>query len=175
MSKCGSNHETDNGNGAVCVAFTGENQLTQGTSAKQNTAVSGQEHAQEVPEAVCMGNCLSFHAQLEKGSSAGCGENQVACQSSCKNRDKSQKQTRFFEQYHITDAAYHAETGSLSQSAYNQACSQADCNGSVAASRTAASFCKMNEGWSGNQKNQKGRFYGRENHSLCFGKPVGSL
>ena len=122
-----------------------------------------------------MRNSLSLHTQTEEGSCACSGENQVACKGSHKNRDKSQKKTGLFKQYHITDTAYHAQTRSLSQSAYDQAGSQADCNGSMAASGTAACFCKINEGRSGNQKNQKSCFDGRENHSLCFGKPVGSF
>ena len=55
----------------------------------------------------------------------------------------------------ITDAAYHTETGTLSQNADNDTCSQGNGNCCMFGTGTSVSFSKMNKSRCSHQQNQK--------------------
>ena len=65
------------GDGAVGVALAGEHQLTQRAAAQQDAAKAGEQHAQEIPQAVGVGNGLPLQTQGEEGTGFDGSEHQV--------------------------------------------------------------------------------------------------
>ena len=87
-----------------------------------------------------MGDGLALEAQMEEGGLAHAVEDQVADQRADKNCAEAHQQFGLAKQHHVTDAAHHAQAGTLGQSAHDQTGDQADGNSGMLGAGAAARF-----------------------------------
>ena len=106
----------------VHIAFTGEKQLSAGTTARHNKRQTGKSHAQEIPDMIGMGNWLTFKTRFEltKNQVHGKGKNQQG--------GHTADQMKILDQNNIPKRAHGAEAAALSKRANDQTGNQADEN-----------------------------------------------
>ena len=175
MSKGSAHHQTQHRHGAVGVALAGQHQLAQGAAAQQHAAEAHQQHAQAVPQAVGVRHGLIGEAQVEEGGVGDTVEDQVADQRADEDGTEAHDELGLAEQHHVADAAHHAQTGALGQSAHNETGGKADEDRGVLGAGAAAGFGEENEGGSRHQQDEHDHLNGGEQEAVQPGLGVGAL
>ena len=132
-------HQAKYSNCRVCISFTGQYQLTKGTSSKKDTAKSCKRHSKCIPKTICMCDRLSCKSWIK------ISQDHVSDQRTYQNCNKSKKQLPLSKQNHITDTAHHAKACFLCHSTHQKSGDQRDCDCRMLRSRSSIRFCKMNK------------------------------
>ena len=167
MGNGSAGHHAEDGNRGVAVAGAGQNQLAQRAAAQQYAAPAYDDHAQEVPKVCAVGNGLALEAQLE-----GTGS-QITHQGNGEDGDEAIEQLEVLEHDGITDAAGHAQTALLSQSAHDQRDDQCHKDGSVLGA--GAGLTELEQGRNQQEQQEQAGEDGRQHSALCLGSVVSAL
>ena len=158
MAESGADKHTEYGDCGVGVAFAGENKLTQGAAAQHYTAKTNNEHTEEVPKTVGVGDCLTGKAGLKAA------DYNIADKGGHDKSDKAAQQSPIAEEIYIANAAHHAEAGALAENTNGETCDEGGDNGG---SHAAGAFGAENEnGGNGNEEHKHNNAYSAEAHTF---------
>ena len=112
MCKGSAEYKAGNGDCGVGIAFAGKDQLTEGATAQKHGTPAYDAHAEEIHDAVVMGNRLIGEAEVELI------EDQVADEHGNYDRHEAEGEVPLVEHDGIAYAACHAETAALCQNTH---------------------------------------------------------
>ena len=143
MCKGSAEYKAGNGDCGVGIAFAGKDQLTEGAAAQKHGTPAYDAHAEEVHDAVVMGDRLIGKAKVELV------EDQVADEDGNYDRHEAEGEAPLVEHDGIAYAACHAETAALCQNTYYDTGCKSEYYGGVHGAGALGALGKQGRGEAG--------------------------